>query len=109
MGMEKIWSKTHQRVTISKVSFQKFQTLFVSVQLIYRGYYRCSNSKECLARKQVEKNKSGPTTFIVTYTGEHQGRPNAKATKARALGLTKKKINFIYVKKPLIFFLLYVL
>ncbi|KAK2378699.1 putative WRKY transcription factor [Trifolium repens] len=33
-----------------------------------RGYYRCSNSKECLARKQVEKNKSDPTMFIVTYT-----------------------------------------
>jgi hypothetical protein len=71
------------------------------VQLIYRGYYRCSNSKECLARKQVEKNKSDPTMFIVTYTGEHQGRPNAKATKVRA---HKKIINFTYVKKPLIFF-----
>jgi hypothetical protein len=82
MGMEEIWSKIHQRVTISKVSFQRFQTLFVSVQLIYRRYYRCSNSKECLAKKQVEKNKSDPTMFIVTYTGEHQDRPNVKATKA---------------------------
>lgn len=36
-----------------------------------RGYYRCSSSKGCLARKQVERNKSDPSMFIVTYTGEH--------------------------------------
>ncbi|KAK7292728.1 hypothetical protein RJT34_15580 [Clitoria ternatea] len=36
-----------------------------------RGYYRCSSSKGCLARKQVERNRSEPTMFIVTYTGEH--------------------------------------
>jgi len=39
--------------------------------VIYRGYYRCSSSKGCLARKQVERNRSDPTMFIVTYTGEH--------------------------------------
>ncbi|KAJ8748927.1 hypothetical protein K2173_013363 [Erythroxylum novogranatense] len=36
-----------------------------------RGYYRCSSSKGCMARKQVERNKSDPTMFIVTYTAEH--------------------------------------
>ncbi|KAH0908187.1 hypothetical protein HID58_031508 [Brassica napus] len=36
-----------------------------------RGYYRCSTSKGCLARKQVERNRSDPTMFIVTYTAEH--------------------------------------
>ncbi|OIW02005.1 hypothetical protein TanjilG_11598 [Lupinus angustifolius] len=36
-----------------------------------RGYYRCSSFKGCLARKQVERNKSEPSMFIVTYTGEH--------------------------------------
>ncbi|WVZ16596.1 hypothetical protein V8G54_009578 [Vigna mungo] len=35
------------------------------------GYYRCSSSKGCLARKQVERNKLDPTKFVVTYTGEH--------------------------------------
>lgn len=38
---------------------------------IYRGYYRCSTSKGCLARKQVERNRSDPNMFIVTYTAEH--------------------------------------
>ncbi|KAF2315256.1 hypothetical protein GH714_038599 [Hevea brasiliensis] len=36
-----------------------------------RSYYRCSSSKGCLARKQVERNRSEPGMFIVTYTGEH--------------------------------------
>ncbi|XWS76964.1 hypothetical protein CRYUN_Cryun01aG0223400 [Craigia yunnanensis] len=36
-----------------------------------RGYYRCSSSKGCLARKQVERNRSDPAIFIVTYTDEH--------------------------------------
>nr|AZQ19342.1 WRKY family transcription factor 22 [Populus tomentosa] len=36
-----------------------------------RGYYRCSSSKGCLARKQVERNRSDAGMFIVTYTAEH--------------------------------------
>ncbi|KAL6495530.1 WRKY transcription factor [Orobanche gracilis] len=36
-----------------------------------RSYYRCSTSKGCLARKQVEQNRSEPGMFIVTYTAEH--------------------------------------
>ncbi|EPS68080.1 hypothetical protein M569_06699 [Genlisea aurea] len=36
-----------------------------------RGYYRCSSSKLCMARKQVERDKSNPEMFVVTYTGEH--------------------------------------
>jgi WRKY transcription factor 22 len=39
--------------------------------LIYRGYFRCSSSRECLAKKQVEQKKSDPTIFTVTYFGEH--------------------------------------
>ncbi|KAK4797174.1 hypothetical protein SAY86_029500 [Trapa natans] len=36
-----------------------------------RSYYRCSSSKGCLARKQVERSCSEPGMFIVTYTGDH--------------------------------------
>ncbi|CAA3033434.1 WRKY transcription factor 22-like [Olea europaea subsp. europaea] len=36
-----------------------------------RGYYKCSTSKSCMARKQVERNRSDPGMFIVTYTAEH--------------------------------------
>ncbi|GMN44518.1 hypothetical protein TIFTF001_013713 [Ficus carica] len=36
-----------------------------------RNYYRCSSSKGCAARKQVERSNQDPELFIVTYTGEH--------------------------------------
>lgn len=36
-----------------------------------RSYYRCSSSKGCLARKQVEQSCADPGMFIITYTAEH--------------------------------------
>ncbi|KAK8935147.1 WRKY transcription factor 22 [Platanthera zijinensis] len=36
-----------------------------------RGYYRCSSSKGCLARKQVERSRTDAGMFVITYTGEH--------------------------------------
>ncbi|PON58220.1 WRKY domain containing protein [Parasponia andersonii] len=36
-----------------------------------RNYYRCSSSKGCAARKQVERSNTDVDTFIVTYTGDH--------------------------------------
>ncbi|KNA22822.1 hypothetical protein SOVF_030320 isoform A [Spinacia oleracea] len=36
-----------------------------------RGYYRCSSSKGCPARKQVEKSRADPNTLVVTYSYDH--------------------------------------
>ncbi|CAL5346209.1 unnamed protein product [Camellia sinensis] len=36
-----------------------------------RGYYRCSSSKGCPARKQVERSHVDPTMVVVTYSCEH--------------------------------------
>ncbi|KAL7002448.1 WRKY transcription factor [Sarracenia purpurea var. burkii] len=36
-----------------------------------RGYYRCSTSRGCLARKQMERSRTDPGIFVVTYTGDH--------------------------------------
>ncbi|XP_056171462.1 probable WRKY transcription factor 69 [Syzygium oleosum] len=36
-----------------------------------RGYYRCSSSKGCPARKQVERSRLDPTTLLVTYSSDH--------------------------------------
>ncbi|KAL8130085.1 hypothetical protein V2J09_019240 [Rumex salicifolius] len=36
-----------------------------------RGYYRCSSSKGCPARKQVERSRVDPTTLLITYASEH--------------------------------------
>ncbi|GMH29585.1 hypothetical protein Nepgr_031428 [Nepenthes gracilis] len=53
-----------------------------------RNYYRCSSSKGCMAKKQVERNQTDPNFFMVTYTGDHcHPRPivrNSHAGSARA-------------------------
>lgn len=36
-----------------------------------RGYYRCSSSKGCPARKQVERSRLDPKTLLVTYSYDH--------------------------------------
>ncbi|XP_009413286.2 probable WRKY transcription factor 35 [Musa acuminata AAA Group] len=36
-----------------------------------RGYYRCSSSKGCTARKQVERSPTNPNMLVITYTSEH--------------------------------------
>ncbi|GMG98518.1 hypothetical protein Nepgr_000358 [Nepenthes gracilis] len=36
-----------------------------------RGYYRCSSSKGCSARKQVERSRVDPTTLVITYVSDH--------------------------------------
>ncbi|KAJ4843940.1 putative WRKY transcription factor 65 [Turnera subulata] len=36
-----------------------------------RGYYRCSSSKGCPARKQVERSRADPSMLVVTYSCEH--------------------------------------
>ncbi|KAA0044848.1 hypothetical protein IC582_016971 [Cucumis melo] len=54
-----------------------------------RSYYRCSSSKGCSARKQVERSLSDPEVFVVTYTAEHN---HAEPTRRNALaGTTRKK------------------
>ncbi|XP_073286961.1 probable WRKY transcription factor 41 [Primulina huaijiensis] len=39
-----------------------------------RGYYRCTQGKGCLARKQIQRSDEDPTTFEVTYKGLHTCR-----------------------------------
>ncbi|CAN4105640.1 unnamed protein product [Withania somnifera] len=36
-----------------------------------RGYYRCSSSKGCPARKQVERSRADPNMLVITYSCEH--------------------------------------
>ncbi|GAB2285436.1 hypothetical protein Dimus_019887 [Dionaea muscipula] len=36
-----------------------------------RGYYRCSSSKGCPARKQVERSRVDPTVLTITYAFDH--------------------------------------
>ncbi|KAL3635607.1 WRKY transcription factor [Castilleja foliolosa] len=55
-----------------------------------RSYYRCSSSKGCLARKQVEQSCTEQGMFIVTYTAEHS---HSQPTRRNSLaGTVRQKL-----------------
>ncbi|GAA0163092.1 DNA-binding transcription factor [Lithospermum erythrorhizon] len=60
-----------------------------------RGYYRCSSSKGCSARKQVERSRTDPNMLVITYTCEHNHpwptQRNALAGSTRSSSHTSKK------------------
>ncbi|XVF27460.1 hypothetical protein REPUB_Repub14bG0108300 [Reevesia pubescens] len=54
-----------------------------------RAYYRCSSSKGCPARKQVERSRVDPKMLVITYSCEHNhpwpaSRNNTSAAKQAA-------------------------
>ncbi|KAK8266737.1 hypothetical protein V6Z12_D12G266100 [Gossypium hirsutum] len=72
-----------------------------------RSYYRCSSSKGCLARKQVERSCSDPRVFIITLQGfklrsrspEHNhGHPTRRNSLA---GSTRNKSSTVAKPKNL--------
>lgn len=61
-----------------------------------RNYYRCSTSKGCAARRQVERSPIDGTILIVSYTGDHtHPRPTHRSSLA---GSTRNKLST--VSKP---------
>lgn len=56
-----------------------------------RSYYRCSSSKGCLARKQVERSHLDPRVFLVTYTNSEHNHP--QPTRRNSLAGTTRKNN----------------
>ncbi|XP_068666896.1 probable WRKY transcription factor 65 isoform X2 [Aristolochia californica] len=57
-----------------------------------RGYYRCSSSKGCPARKQVERSRVDPKMLVVTYACEHNhpwptSRNNSTSSSSAAAAL----------------------
>ncbi|XP_073300666.1 uncharacterized protein [Primulina huaijiensis] len=55
-----------------------------------RGYYRCSTSKNCSAKKQVERCKTDATTLIITYTCAHN-HPEPDSRKQEPEGTPKQE------------------
>nr|DAD48212.1 TPA_asm: hypothetical protein HUJ06_018149 [Nelumbo nucifera] len=57
-----------------------------------RGYYRCSSSKGCPARKQVERSRVDPTMLVITYACEHNhpwpASRNSNSNPSSATGAT---------------------
>ncbi|XP_055804685.1 probable WRKY transcription factor 35 [Solanum dulcamara] len=66
-----------------------------------RGYYRCSSSKGCSARKQVERSRTDPNMLVITYTSEHNHpwptQRNALAGSTRSQPNNSKHTNNIII------------
>ncbi|KAL5052934.1 hypothetical protein RYX36_033616 [Vicia faba] len=57
-----------------------------------RSYYRCSSSKGCSAKKQVEKNHLDPRVYLVTYSAEHN---HPQPTRRNSLAGSSRKNNLL--------------
>ncbi|KAG6497611.1 hypothetical protein ZIOFF_045515 [Zingiber officinale] len=64
LGVEEVRAETNQGFSLSKINLHAWNKLS-------RGYYRCSSSKGCSARKQVERSRTEPNMLVITYTSEH--------------------------------------
>jgi hypothetical protein len=56
-----------------------------------RAYYRCSSSKGCPARKQVERSQADPDMVLVTYSYEHNHSSAVARTQNRPLQKPQNK------------------
>lgn len=61
-----------------------------------RSYYRCSSTKGCIARRQVEQSCTDAHIYLVTYSGEHN---HSQPTKKNALAGTIRH-KFPNLKTP---------
>ncbi|XP_028800497.1 probable WRKY transcription factor 27 [Neltuma alba] len=62
---------TAENLTADSWAWRKYGQKPIKGSPYPRNYYRCSSSKGCGARKQVERSNTEPDMFIVAYTGEH--------------------------------------
>ncbi|MQL81064.1 hypothetical protein Taro_013523 [Colocasia esculenta] len=69
-----------------------------------RSYYRCSSSKGCPARKQVERSQTNPNMLVITYTSEHSHpwptQRNALAGTTRSTSQPAKNSSSSTPKSP---------
>ncbi|GAB2265145.1 hypothetical protein Dimus_000210 [Dionaea muscipula] len=83
-------------LTTDKWAWRKYGQKPIKGSPYPRNYYRCSSSKGCTARKQVERSPTDPNIYVVTYTGDHcHPRPTHRNSLA---GSTRTK--FCVPNKP---------
>ncbi|XP_038997374.1 WRKY transcription factor WRKY51-like [Hibiscus syriacus] len=58
-------------VTADEYSWRKYGQKPIKGSPYPRGYYKCSSSRGCPAKKQVERDPKDPSMLILIYEGEH--------------------------------------
>ncbi|XP_009790285.1 WRKY transcription factor 22-like [Nicotiana sylvestris] len=69
--LKKVCQVPAEAMSSDKWAWRKYGQKPIKGSPYPRGYYKCSSSKGCLARKQVDRNRSDPNMFNITYTSEH--------------------------------------
>ncbi|KAJ0691647.1 putative transcription factor WRKY family [Helianthus annuus] len=72
--------KSEQNPSLDCWSWRKYGQKPIKGSPHPRGYYKCSTSKSCLAKKQVEICRTDASMLIVTYTSTHN-HPNPNISK----------------------------
>ncbi|KAI3799343.1 hypothetical protein L1987_34636 [Smallanthus sonchifolius] len=68
---KKVFQLTQEQLNNDLWAWRKYGQKPIKGSPFPRNYYRCSTTKACGAKKQVERSLMDSTIFIVSYSGEH--------------------------------------
>ncbi|KAG6409864.1 hypothetical protein SASPL_127906 [Salvia splendens] len=89
--MKMVRQMTQEELSADSWAWRKYGQKPIKGSPYPRNYYRCSTSKGCAARKQVERSPNDPEIFVVSYSGEHtHPRPTHRSSLA---GSTRAKLS----------------
>ncbi|XP_015075948.1 WRKY transcription factor 1-like [Solanum pennellii] len=66
---------SQDELTNDKWAWHKYGQKYIKGSPFPRNYYKCSTSKQCEAKKQIEKSSKDENIFLVSCSGEHNHDP----------------------------------
>ncbi|KAL7613238.1 hypothetical protein Lser_V15G09336 [Lactuca serriola] len=80
---KRVFQLTQEELSNDAWAWRKYGQKPIKGSPFPRNYYRCSTTKACGAKKQVERSPVDATIFIVSYSGEHiHPRPTHRSSLA---------------------------
>uniref|UniRef100_K4C0R3 WRKY domain-containing protein n=1 Tax=Solanum lycopersicum TaxID=4081 RepID=K4C0R3_SOLLC len=68
-------TQSQEELTNDKWAWRKYGQKYIKGFTFPRNYYKCSTSKQCEAKKQIEKSSKDENIFLVSCSGEHNHDP----------------------------------
>ncbi|MCD7457207.1 hypothetical protein HAX54_034472 [Datura stramonium] len=103
--MKFVYELMKEELTDDPWAWRKYGQKPIKGSPFLRNYYRCSTSKGCQAKKQIEKSPKAENLFLVTYCDEHNHPPPTKrcfVTSCNACSKSKLPKGINIVPKELI-------
>ncbi|XP_027772857.1 probable WRKY transcription factor 27 [Solanum pennellii] len=69
------YESSQEELTNEKWAWRKYGQKYIKGSPFQRNYYKCSTSKHCEAKKQIEKISKDENIFLVSCSGEHNHYP----------------------------------